>query len=186
MVNVLLLLRRIPHFYRVEHISCISNTYILQVLKLSLISISWSYLPQFVFILPTVLNINIMFSSPRRNGDHGRPWSPRYLMVDHGSSWSTVKYRGDDHGQVACDHGRPWSITVDHGQSRSTMVNHGRPWSIVDQITYDHGRPWSITVDHGQSQSTVVNHGRPWSITVDHGQSRSTMVNHGTPCSNCL
>ena len=105
--------------------------------------------------------------------DNGRPWSPRYLVVDHGSSWATVKYRGDDHGQVACDHGRPRSITVDHGQSSTklhlTMVNHGRPWSIVDQITYD----------HGQSRSTMVNHGRPWSITVDHGQSRSTMVNHG-------
>ena len=88
--------------------------------------------------------------------DQGRPWSPRYLMVDHGSSWLTVKYRGDDHGQVVCDHGRPWSTMVDHGQSRSTMVNHGRPWSIVDQITYDHGRPWSITVDRGQSRSTMV------------------------------
>ena len=40
----------------------------------------------------------------RRNDEHGRPWSPRYLMVGHGSSWSTVKYRGDDYGQVTYDH----------------------------------------------------------------------------------
>ena len=30
---------------------------------LSLISMSWSYLPQFVSILPTVLHINVMLSS---------------------------------------------------------------------------------------------------------------------------
>ena len=47
--------------------------------------------------------------------DHGRPWSPQYLTVDHGSSWSTVKYRDDDHGQVACDHGRMLSTMGDHG-----------------------------------------------------------------------
>ena len=63
MVNVLLLLKRIQHFSGVEHISCISNTYILLVLKLSLISMSWSYLPQFVSMLITVLHINIMLSS---------------------------------------------------------------------------------------------------------------------------
>ena len=30
---------------------------------------------------------------PRRNDDHGRPWSPRFLMVYHVNSWSTIKYR---------------------------------------------------------------------------------------------
>ena len=34
--------------------------------------------------------------------------------------------------------GQPWSLTVDHGSSRSTMVVHGRPWSL--------------TVDHGSSR----------------------------------
>jgi hypothetical protein len=38
-------------------------TYILLALKLSLISMSLSYLHQFVSILPTVLHINIMLSS---------------------------------------------------------------------------------------------------------------------------
>ena len=49
-------------------------------------------------------------------------------------------------------HGRPWSLTVDHGSSRSTMVVHGPPWSL--------------TVDHGHWRSTVVIHGRPWSRIV--------------------
>ena len=38
-------------------------TYILLALKLSLISMSLSYLPQFVSILPTVLHINIVVIS---------------------------------------------------------------------------------------------------------------------------
>ena len=38
-------------------------TYILLAIKLSLISMSLSYLHQFVSILPTVLHINIMLSS---------------------------------------------------------------------------------------------------------------------------
>ena len=65
---------------------------------------------------PTFLHHTIPFSPhpslpplPRRNDE---PWSALYLMVDHGSSWSTIKYRGDDHDQVACDHGRPWSDYV--------------------------------------------------------------------------
>ena len=77
--------------------------------------------------------------TPRINDDHGRPWSPRYLMVDHGSSWTTVKYCGDDHGQpvthksamvargrVTCNNGRPWTTMVAHGQIDCDRV---WPWS---------------------------------------------------------
>jgi len=33
-------------------------------------------------------------------------------MVKHGSSWLTIKYRGDDNGQVAYDNGRQCSTMV--------------------------------------------------------------------------
>ena len=45
--------------YGVEQTSCISNTWILLVLKLNLIRMSWSYLSQFVSMLPTVLPITV-------------------------------------------------------------------------------------------------------------------------------
>ena len=45
--------------------------------------------------------------------DHGRPRSPRYLVVDHDSSWSTVKYRGDDGRVTMVDRGQPLSDLCD-------------------------------------------------------------------------
>ena len=89
---------------------------------------------------------------PRRNGpwltmnyhghttmdDHvslnGTPWS--LTVVDHGHwPWSLTMVT--DHGHWPwchlTKHGRPWSrrpwsLMVDHGSSRSTMVIDGRPW----------------------------------------------------------
>ena len=40
----------------------------------------------------------------------GRPWLPQYLIINHGSWWSTIKYCGDDYREVVCDHGR----TISH------------------------------------------------------------------------
>ena len=69
--------------------------------------------------------------------DHDRPWSPRYLVVDHGSSWSTVKYRGH-HGRVTMvDRGQTCVTFVDHGRPRSTMI------ATMIAVDHDHGRPWS-------------------------------------------
>ena len=56
----------------------------------------------------------------------GRPWSPRYLVIDHGSSWSTVKYHGDDHGRPRSTMVKLQMIMVDHGQ---IVCDRGRPWS---------------------------------------------------------
>ena len=63
--------------------------------------------------IPLSSKIRLIRSLPRRNDDHGRPWSPRYLVVDYGSSWSTVKYRGDDGRVTMVDRGRPWSDLCD-------------------------------------------------------------------------
>ena len=62
--------------------------------------------------------IDILFSSvgvaewppfgkelPRRNDDHGRPWSPGCLMVYHVSSWSTIKYHDKVIVLTMVDHG---------------------------------------------------------------------------------
>ena len=92
-------------------------------------------------------------SLPRRNDDHGRPWSARYLTADHVLSWSTIKNRIQDHGL-------PWSTTVYRGlpqsnlfRPQSTTVRNCWPWStMVETLSqeFDHGLTRSKKFDHGQ------------------------------------
>ena len=63
MSNLVLIRKRAPHIYEVKQITCISNIWILVVLKLSIINMLWSYIPQIVSMLPTILHINFMLPS---------------------------------------------------------------------------------------------------------------------------
>ena len=78
-----------------------------------------------------------------RNDDHGRPWSPRFLMVYHVFSWSTIKY----HDKVIVQ----------------TMVNRGQPWSTMVKQGLDND---FITSFDGELERNMVYHQKPWSTMV--------------------
>ena len=63
MVNLVLLLKRTPNFYGVEKKFGVSNTWMLMVLKLSIVRMSWPYLPQ--FSIHTILHIHLVLSQLR-------------------------------------------------------------------------------------------------------------------------